>query len=666
VRDRPRPRSVQLTTRDLYDVATSAQGPEGALPLTQELLRDRPSGDVFGLSQNAGMGWDPAETAREPFLILSTQGGVRGEDGEPIALGYHTGHWEVGLLVREAAEELDRLGVLPFAAHVSDPCDGRSQGTTGMFDSLAYRNDAAVVLRRLVRSLPTRRGVIAVGTCDKGLPAMTMALASFGGLAGAVVPGGVTLPPSRGEDAGAVQTLGARFAHRLVTVEEAADLGCRACATPGGGCQFLGTAATAQVVAEALGLTVPHAALAPSGQPIWLDVARRTAQAVHAQWNDGRTLADVLTPGALENAMLVHAAFGGSTNLLIHIPAVAHAAGLARPTVDDWQRINRAVPRLVDALPNGPENHPTVRVFLAGGVPEVMLHLRRLGLVDTQARTVAGVTWDDVLDEWEDGERRHRLRALLTERDAVDPDDVICPPDRARAKGMTSTVCFPMGNLAPRGSVIKSTAIDRRNLDDEGVFRMVGPARVFTRERDVIAALKGVQGEPVVEGEVIVLAGRGPLGSGMEETYQVTSALRYLPTGRGIALVTDARFSGVSTGACIGHVGPEALEGGPIGKLLDGDLIRIVVDTASLEASLDLVGHGDEEWSTEEAAVELEQREMNPAVEPDPDLPADTALWARLQSVSGGLWGGCVYDQEAIVKALSSGVAAAAGAGGRR
>jgi putative YjhG/YagF family dehydratase len=613
------------------------------------------------------MGWEPAKTSREPFLILSTQGGLRGEDGRPVALGYHTGHWEVGLLVREAAEELDRLGVLPFAAHVTDPCDGRSQGTTGMFDSLAYRNDAALVLRRLVRSLPTRRGVIAVGTCDKGLPAMTMALASFRGLAGAVIPGGVTLPPSRGEDAGAVQTLGARFSHGLVTLDEAADLGCRACATPGGGCQFLGTAATAQVVAEGFGLTVPHAALAPSGQPIWLDVARRTAQAVHAQWGDGRTLADVLTPGALENAMLVHAAFGGSTNLLIHIPAVAHAAGLTRPTVDDWRRVNRAVPRLVDALPNGPENHPTVRVFLAGGVPEVMLHLRRLGLVDIRTRTVAGVTWDDVLDEWEDGERRHRLRALLAERDGVDPDDVICPPDRARAKGMTSTVCFPGGNLAPLGSVIKSTAIDRRSLDADGVFRMVGRARVFTRERDVIAALKGTAGEPVVEGEVIVLTGRGPLGSGMEETYQVTSVLRYLPAGRGIALVTDARFSGVSTGACIGHVGPEALEGGPIGKLRDGDLVSIMVDTSSLEASLDLVGNGEEDWTAEEAALELEQRRTNPAVEPDVDLPADTTLWARLQSVSGGLWGGCVYDHQAIAEALTAGTAtAAAGAGERR
>jgi putative YjhG/YagF family dehydratase len=426
VRDRPRPRPLQLNGRDLFDVETAADGPTGLLPLTAEFLRDRPSGDVFGLSQNAGMGWDPAKTGRDPFLILSTQGGLRADDGTPVALGYHTGHWEVGLLVREAARELDRLGGLPFAAHVSDPCDGRTQGTTGMFDSLPYRNDAALVLRRLVRSLPTRRGVIAVGTCDKGLPAMTMALASFGELAGAVIPGGVTLPPRRGEDAGAVQTLGARFAHGLVSLEEAADLGCRACASPGGGCQFLGTAATAQVVAEAFGLTVPHAALAPSGQPIWLDVARRTAQVVHEQWRDGRTLADVLTADALENAMLAHAAFGGSTNLLIHVPAVAHAAGLTRPTADDWRRVNQAVPRLVDALPNGPENHPTIRVFMAGGVPEVMLHLRRLGLLNVGARTVVGRTWDDLLDEWEESERRHRLRMRLREQDGVDPDDVIC------------------------------------------------------------------------------------------------------------------------------------------------------------------------------------------------------------------------------------------------
>ena len=640
----------------LYEVETAADGPAGLLPLTPELLRDRPSGDVFGLSQNAGMGWEASKVGRDQFLVLSTMGGVRADDGTPVALGYHTGHWEVGLLVREAAAELDRLGDLPFAAHVSDPCDGRSQGTTAMFDSLPFRNDAAVVFRRLVRSLPNRRGIIGIGTCDKGLPAITMAVASFPELAGAVVPGGVTLPPRRGEDAGAVQTLGARFAHGLVSLEAAADLGCRACASPGGGCQFLGTAATAQVVAEALGLTVPHAALAPSGQPVWLDVARRTASAVHEQWHSGRTLRDVLTDDAVENAMLVHAAFGGSTNLLIHVPAIAHAAGLRRPTVDDWRRVNRAVPRLVDALPNGPEHHPTVRVFLAGGVPEVMLHLRRLGLLNLNATTVTGRSVDDVLDEWEASERRARLRQRLHEADGVDPDDVICPPDRARAKGMTSTICFPSGNLAPGGSVIKSTALDPRALGEDGVYRLTGPVRFFTSERDVVAAVKGLPGAaaPIEPGQVIVLAGRGPLGSGMEETYQITSALKFLPFGNRVALITDARFSGVSTGPCVGHVSPEALEGGPLGRLQDGDVVSVVVDPGELVASIDLVGHGDERFDPDEGARILAGRPRRAEVRPDPALPADTALWARLQSLSGGLWGGCVVDADAVGAALDT------------
>src|SRR5437868_4919131 len=233
----------------LFDVRTSAAGPEGRLPLTEELLREAPSGDLFGWTQDVGMGWKPAELGRREFLLLSTSGGVRNPDGSPAALGYHTGHWEVNLLVKAAAEELRNLRCIPFAGFCTDPCDGRTQGTPGMMDSLPYRNDAAMVLRRLIRSLPTRAGVVGVATCDKGLPAMMMALASLRDLPGVLIPGGVTLPPTAGEDAGKVQTIGARYAHGALTLEEAADLGCRACASPGGGCQFLGTAAPAQVVA---------------------------------------------------------------------------------------------------------------------------------------------------------------------------------------------------------------------------------------------------------------------------------------------------------------------------------------------------------------------------------------------------------------------------------
>jgi len=638
---------------DLFEIHTSAAGPSGSLPLTDEMLRDRPSGDIFGMTQNAGMGWTPEQLGRPQYLVLSTQGGIRAEDGQPIALGYHTGHWEVGLLMQAAAREFDRHESIPFAAFVSDPCDGRSQGTTAMMDSLAYRNDAAMVLNRLIRSLPTRRGVLGVATCDKGLPAMMIALASHHRLPTIIVPGGVTLPVDDGEDAGKVQSIGARFAHGEISLEYAAEVGCRACGSSGGGCQFLGTAGTAQVVAEALGLCLPHAALAPSGQPIWLDTAVRSARALVNMAAARITVSDILTDRAIENAMVLHAACGGSTNLLLHLPAVAFAAGLKRPTVDDWNRVNRQIPRLVDVLPNGPVGHPTVQFFLAGGVPEVMLHLRQLGLLHTDAMTVTGHSLDESLNWWEGSSRRQRLRDLLSERDGIDPDDVILDPDTARSRGLTSTVTFPVGNLAPEGSVIKSTAIDPDVVDPDGVFRMTGPARVFTTEREAIAAVKGQTQQPVQAGDIIVLICRGPLGAGMEETYQITAALRYLEFGKQVAVITDARFSGVSTGACIGHVGPEALAGGPIGKLVDGDTLRITVDTNQLAGRIDLVGEGEETFEPDEGERRLTDRPPRPDLAADPDLPPETRLWALLQQLGGGTWGGCVYDPDALAEALS-------------
>jgi putative YjhG/YagF family dehydratase len=643
--------SVSDATNDIYDVRTTAPGPSGRLPLTDDLLRNRPSGDIFGLSQNAGMGWNPAEVGRKPFLILSTQGGLRSPNGQPIALGYHTGHWEIGLLVQAAAEEFKRLGVVPFAGYCSDPCDGRTQGTPGMFDSLPYRNDAAIVFRRLARSLPTRAGVMGVATCDKGLPAMMMALAGLRDLPGVLVPGGVTLPPESGEDAGKIQTIGARYAHGTISLDEAAELGCRACASPGGGCQFLGTAATSQVVAEALGMSLPHSALAPSGQPVWMDAAVQSARALVKMETRGLKMKDVLTGASIRNAMAVHAAFGGSTNLLLHIPAIAHAAGLRRPTVEDWTEVNRLVPRLVDVLPNGPTHHPTVRVFLAGGVPEVMVHLRRLGVIDTQVLTVTGSTLNENLDQWESSERRRRFREILRDRDGVNADDVIFSPDGARNRGLTSTITFPRGNLAPEGSVIKSTAIDPTVVDADGVYRHEGPARVFVRERDAIAAIKK---GAIQAGDVLVLAGCGPIGTGMEETYQLTSALKHLPSGKHVALLTDARFSGVSTGACIGHVGPEALAGGPLGRLQDGDRIRIEIDRTRLEGRVDFVGDSTGKFGSEEGAKVLKGRPLRSDLAVAEGLPDDTRIWAALQQCGGGTWGGCVYDPEAILGRLSA------------
>jgi putative YjhG/YagF family dehydratase len=640
----------------LVATRTKARGPEGRLPITPEMLLTEPSGNLFGMTQDAGMGWNPVDVNRAQVLIVSTQGGLRDADGRPVALGFHTGHWEIGLLVRAAAETLRDEGVVPFAAYCSDPCDGRTQGTVGMFDSLPYRNDAAITMRRLIRSLPRRAGVMGIATCDKGLPATMIALAGCRHLPGIVVPGGVTLPAIDGEDAGKVQTIGARFAHGLITVEDAAAMGCRACGTPGGGCQFLGTAATSQVVAEALGMTLPHSALCPSGEPVWLDMARRSASALVRLVETRVPLSMILTQHAIENAMLVHAAFGGSTNLLLHIPALAYAAGLTRPTVEDWRRINRMTPRLVDALPNGPVNHPTVQVFMAGGVPEVMLHLRRMGLLHLDVLTVTGEKLGAVLDWWEASDRRRAARMRLQEADRVDPDRVIMNADAARANGLSSTVVFPSGNIAPEGSLIKATGIDPSVMGDGDVYHHRGPARVFVSERDAIAAIKGTGGNPVKPHDVIVLIGAGPLGTGMEETYQLTSALKFIPWGKTVALVTDGRFSGVSTGACIGHVGPEALAGGPIGKVVDGDIIDIVIDRRNLTGQMNLVAAGGRDLEAEEARQLLADRPVHPELRPHPDLPDDTRLWAALQAASGGPWAGCVYDVDRIIEIINAGL----------
>ena len=641
----------------IYDIQTAADGPPGKLPLTPEILLNSPSGDLFGMMMNTGMGWDANKLLGNQVMIVSTKAGLRSDDGTPTALGLHSGHYELDLQTEAVAKEVEALGGIPFATYVSDQCDGRSQGTPGMFDSLPYRNDAAIVMRRLIRSLPTRKGVVGIATCDKGLPAMMMALVAQHDEPTVLVPGGVTLPPKIGEDLAKIQTAGARFAHGEITVDEAAELGCRACASAGGGCHFLGTAGTSQVVAEGLGLALPHSALAPSGQEVWLDIARNSAKALSNLLENGIKTKDIITDKAIENAMMVHAAVGGSTNLLLHIPAIAHAAGCKIPTLDDWVRINKQVPRLVSVLPNGPVNHPTLRMFLAGGTPEVMLHLRRLGILHEDALTVTGKTVGENLDWWEQSERRVKMKEILLKQDGVHADEVIMSPEIAKARGLTSTVTFPVGNIAPEGSVVKSTAIDASKIGADGVYRHTGYAKVFTTEA---SAIKAIKTRAVKAGDIMVVMGGGPLGTGMEETYQITSALKHLPYGKEVSLITDARFSGVSTGACIGHIGPEALAGGPLGKLRDGDLIEIVIDCVNLTGDLNFIGTVNETFSRSLGATILAEREVHPELKSHPGLPADTKLWAALQAASGGTWRGSIYDTERIIAVLEAGMKALA------
>ena len=646
---------LEISDESIFQIETQKGGPVGKIELTDEVLKHAPSGNLFGLSQNVGMGWSPKDFLGPQFLILNSHGGIRAEDGSPVALGYHTGHWEIGLLVKKAAEELKNLGGIPFAAHVSDPCDGRSQGTTAMFDSLAYRNDASLVMRRLARSLPTAEGVMGVATCDKSMPAMMMALAEMRDMPTILVPGGVTLSPSDGEDAGKAQSVGIRYAQGEIAKEKAEEILCRTCATPGGGCQFLGTAATSQVVGEALGLSLPHSALSPSGYPVWFELASRSAKALANLHRKKIDTSQILSAASIRNAMITHAACGGSSNLIIHLAAIAYHAGLERPTVKEWDEINRLVPRLVDVLPNGPNGYSTAQFFLAGGVPELMSKLKDLNLLELDTLTCTGNTLGKNLEVWEKSHRRKRFRQMLWELDQVHPDDVIHSQEKAASKGMTSTLCFPTGNLAPQGSVIKSTAIDPSMLDQNGIYRQTGPAKVFTTEREAMRAVKGLGSKQVDPGDIIVLCGRGPLGAGMEEVAQVALALKHLSWGKQVALLTDARFSGVSTGACVGHISPEALANGPIGRIEDEDLIEIIIDTGLLSGSINFVGTEKKKLSPDEASEVLNSRSSNPQLGCDPRLHADTKLWAALQNVSGGTWGGCVFDTEKIIQTLKAG-----------
>jgi len=272
-------------------------------------------------------------------------------------------------------------------------------------------------------------------------------------------------------------------------------------------------------------------------------------------------------------------------------------------------------------------------------------------------RTATGDTLDATLDWWETSDRRQAARARLTAGAAVDPDDVIMDPDAARRAGMTSTVVFPIGNLAPDGAVIKATAMDPSVVGDGQVYRHRGPARVFVDERAAIRAVKGLGNDrPIQAGDVIVLIGNGPSGTGMQETAQITTALKYFPWGKHVALLTDGRFSGFSSGACVGHIGPEALHGGPIGRVRDDDLIEIVIDRGTLTGSVNLVGAAGQALDARACVALLEQRAPHPALAPHAALPADTRLWAALQRASGGTWAGCVYDVDRIVATLEAGL----------
>ena len=399
-------------------------------------------------------------------------------------------------------------------------------------------------------------------------------------------------------------------------------------------------------------MSLPHSALAPSGQEIWLQMAVESAHALKKLMEDGVYLRQILTKDALHNAMVVHAAVGGSSNLLLHLPATLRMAGIPAPTCKEWEEINRLVPRMVDVLPNGPKNYTTVQLFLAGGVPEVMLHLRDAGYLKLDVMTVTGKTLGENLDEWEKSERRTAFRKHLQTQDGVDPTDVIMGPEKAAKLGLSRTLAFPVGNITPEGAVVKSTAIAPELFKDDKYYHR-GPAKIYVTEDDAIKALKA--GE-IKEGDVLLLLCRGPLGAGMPETAQITIALKYTKGLKNIVLLTDGRFSGFSSGPCIGHIGPEALAGGPVGKLQNGDVIEVSINGITLKGSIDVIGSKDtpeSDLSVDTGNKLLSERGPRTDLQPDAQLPQSVRMWAALQQTGGGVWGGCVPDIDIVCKKLA-------------
>ena len=550
------PSDILDTPDSAYDLVTTTPGPAGKLPLTDDLLRHAPSGDLFGWTQNVGMGWNPALLGGKEFLILSTHGGLRGRRRHADRARLSTpGHWEVGLLVKAAAEEFQRLRLRPVRrGRAPTRATAARRARRACSTACPTATTPRTVLRRLMRSLPTRSGVLGVATCDKGLPAMMMALAGQHDLPDVLVPGGVMLAGEAGdEDTGKVQI----DRRPLRPRRDHAGAGRRS-------------------RLPRLRHRPAAAASSSAPRPRRRSSARRSACRCRTRrWRRPASRSGSTWPGARPGRSsncrkrgIDHEAHphrrrgaqrdGRSRGVRRHDePAAAHrrpspsTPACTRPTVDDWTDVNRQVPRLVDALPNGPVGHPTVRVFLAGGVPEVMLHLRELGLLELDAadrhrrtaRRGARLVGDSP-------NAAQRLRDMLHERDGVDPDDVIMSPERGEGARPDEHRHASRAATSPRtGRVIKSTAIDPSVVDADGVYRKIGPAKVFTTEKAAIAAIKG-------EGTDAVVAGRRagallPRPDGQRAWRRRTRSrrrLKHLQWGKHVAVITDARFSGVSTG----------------------------------------------------------------------------------------------------------------------
>ncbi len=543
---------------------------------SQEMRKLAPELDPLRI----GTGWKPEDLSKVQVMIESTYGDS------------HPGSGHLNLLVEEVRKGVEEAGGHGARYYCTDICDGESQGTDGINYSLASREMIANMIEIHAGATPFDAGVY-LASCDKGMPGNLMGLARAD-VPGVVVPGGTM---NAGPEMLTLEQLGmysAKFQRGEIDEEKLNWAKCNACPSCGA-CSFIGTASTMQIMAEALGLALPGSALMPATSPDLLAFAREAgAQAVKLATMLGMRPSEMITMDSFENAILVHAAVSGSTNCLLHIPAIAHEFGL-EVTGDTFDRLHRNARYLLDVRPAG--RWPAECFYYAGGVPAIMEEIREYLHLDVM--TVTGKTLGENLDELKRNGFYERCEKWLQEFNeryhvSLTREDIIRPFDQAL--GTDGSIAILRGNLAPEGAVIKHTACPKE------MFKAVLRARPFDSEEECLDA---VLKHKVQKGDAVFIRYEGPKGSGMPEMFYTSEAISSdKELGKSIALITDGRFSGASTGPVIGHCSPEAVDCGPIALVEEGDLIEIDVE----ERKLNIIGIAGERKTMEEVDAVLEER----------------------------------------------------------
>ena len=545
---------------------------------SQEMRKLAPELDPLRI----GTGWKREDLSKPQIFIESTYGDS------------HPGSGHLNILVEEVRKGVAQAGGFGARYYVTDICDGESQGTDGINFSLASREMIANMIEIQGNATVSDAGVY-LASCDKGMPGNLMGLARVN-IPSVVVPGGTM---NAGPEMLTLEQLGmysAKYQRGEIDEEKLDWAKCNACPSCGA-CSFIGTASTMQIMAEALGLALPGSALMPATSPDLLAYAREAGkQAVKLAYMENMKPPDIVTMESFENAILVHAAISGSTNCLLHIPALAHEFGI-EITGDTFDRLHRGAHYLLDVRPAG--RWPAETFYYAGGVPAIMEEIKEHLHLDVM--TVTGKTLGENLEDLKKNgfyERCEKWLAQFNERynTNITRKDIIRPYDEAI--GTEGSIAVLKGNLAPEGAVIKHTACPKE------MFKAVLRARPFDSEEECLDA---VLHHKVQKGDAVFIRYEGPKGSGMPEMFYTSEAISSdKELGKSIALITDGRFSGASTGPVIGHCSPEAVDGGPIALVEEGDLIEIDVEARKLN----IIGIHGVKMTEEEVQEVLKQRRL--------------------------------------------------------